>query len=324
MWAVTTNCEKPTVREMDGSHGIMFHHFHLDGMPAGEIRQGSIEANRLETILRSLKEKTVLNDARDWLDKVIHHRLGSRDTCLTFDDNSRSQYEVARPVLDALGIRAFFFVYTAMYEGELPRLDIYASFRDKYFDDFDHFFIQFCLHTERILGITLEIMEDHFPETHLAEFSFYSREERIFRYVRDHMLKPYEYETVMDYMIDKVTSPELLAREIWMSPGEIIRLHDEGHVIGLHSAHHPTHLAGMGDDIQEQEYITNKRKIEDLVGTPVKSVSYPSGSYNAYTLGLMRRFGITAGFRADMEKGSLDPLLELPRLDAAYLGVKGG
>ena len=62
-----------------------------------------------EIIINTLK-KRILN-ADEWIEKSKNKRLSNKDLCITFDDNLKSQYDIAIPVLKKYNLKAFFFIY---------------------------------------------------------------------------------------------------------------------------------------------------------------------------------------------------------------------
>ena len=109
-----------------------------------------------------------------------------------------------------------------------------------------------------------------------------------------------------------------LAEELWLTPDHLRMLHDEGHVIGLHSHTDPLRLAALPADRQQHEYAENQRILREILGEPPVTVAHPRNSYTAETLAILRRLGVRVGFRADMA-GGFDSALECPRQDALEL-----
>jgi hypothetical protein len=77
------------------AHGVMFHHFHDDRHRRG---QGSISAEQLVELIEHLGRNDIL-PAQEWMRRAAVGALTDTDTCLTFDDALRCQYDVALPVL---------------------------------------------------------------------------------------------------------------------------------------------------------------------------------------------------------------------------------
>ena len=120
-------------------HGIMFHHFHGGShLPT----QGSIDAETLCKLIDQVGREHILN-ADEWFARAENNALQPKDVCLTFDDALRCQLDVALPVLQKLGITAFWFVHTSMLTGEPSRLEIYRRFRDQCFDSLIQFYSLF-------------------------------------------------------------------------------------------------------------------------------------------------------------------------------------
>jgi peptidoglycan/xylan/chitin deacetylase (PgdA/CDA1 family) len=296
-------------------HGIMFHHFHDHRHPAG---QGSLAADDLAAIIRFLNPDRIL-PAREWLRRAIVGTLANRDLCLTFDDNLRCQYDVARPVLRDFHLTAFWFVPTSVMEGRLERLEIYRQFRVKCFGEIDDFYEVFfrTLATSDYAEPAGQVLRQFDATTYLAEFPFYSEADRRFRYVRDEVLGPLRYQRMMDALIGSMgIELEALAHELWMEPEQVRCLHDEDHVIGLHTHTHPTCLARLPREDQLREYRDNYMYLLTLLGQPPSAVAHPCNSYNQDTLAILRRLGIKVGFRANTALRNCSEL-ECPREDQA-------
>ncbi|OAV44300.1 polysaccharide deacetylase family protein [Lewinella sp. 4G2] len=292
--------------------GILFHHFHDAADKQAVVLPGSIEKKDFKRIIERVKEKYYLNDADEWIEKARHGGLTNKDVCLTFDDGIRSQYSIAKEVMDEYGVKAFFFIYSGMYVGETPRLEIYRLFRSKFFSSFDDFLEHFLAKMKQEQDV--EKILEQFPEEYLSQFSFYSRNERRFRYIRDLILSRSAYNRIMDALIAEFTTIEKLSESVWIMKDQLVELSNDGHTIGLHSVSHPTKMEILDDSTQYEEYFNNKNHLEAITGKEVVSIAYPSGSYNKYTLKLMNELGIQVGFRADERAGD-QFLLETPRID---------
>jgi peptidoglycan/xylan/chitin deacetylase (PgdA/CDA1 family) len=302
----------------------MFHHFHDDRHPAG---QGTLGADDLAEMLRFLGPEQFL-PAREWLTRALAGTLAEHDRCLTFDDNLRCQYDVALPVLRDFGLTAFWFVPTATLRGDLSRLDLYRAFRTKCFDGIDRFYEAFfhTLATSDYAELAERVLRGFHPSAYLAEFPFYSEADRRFRYVRDEVLGPQRYQSLMDALIGSM-GIELreLARDLWMQPDHLRRLHADGHVIGLHTHTHPTRLADLPRQEQLREYRDNAMCLMELLAEPALTVAHPCNSYNDETLAVLRRLGVKLGFRANLKLAEYSDL-EYAREDQAniFRMMRGG
>ena len=296
-------------------HGIMFHHFHGNGHP---VVLGSIDANQLADMIGFLGEHSRILGAREWMEKALARRLGQNEICLTFDDSLLCQMEVAVPVLEAFGHTGFFFVYSSVFEGGLERLEIYRAFRTVHFESVDLFYDRFfeIVEDSELGAAYQEGVSDFEPGEYVPEYPFYSNNDRKFRFVRDEILGHDAYTRLMDSMIEKTTSLEVLAESLWMRDADLRLLDSKGHVVGLHSYTHPTTIATLPASVQESEYSRNASHLKAVLGSEPVALSHPSNSYDETTLHILRGLGVKLGFQANMTApGNTD--LEWPREDHA-------
>lgn len=122
-------------------HGMMFHHFHDDER---HIKgQGSISAEEFESLIDFYGKEHNIISADEFLFKSQHNALGENDVCITFDDGLLCQYDIALPVLEKKGIKAFWFIYTSPMDGALEKLEIYRHFRFSMYSDIEQFYEDF-------------------------------------------------------------------------------------------------------------------------------------------------------------------------------------
>jgi peptidoglycan/xylan/chitin deacetylase (PgdA/CDA1 family) len=295
----------------------MLHHFH----GAGHVKSpGSLSAREFRTMIRHLGPDRIL-PPEEWTARAEDGELDLDHLCLTFDDNLRCQFDVALPVLREFGLTAFWFIPTATLSGAPDRLEVYRAFRSRCFPGVEAFYDAFERMIERF-GWAIQVataLRRHDVETYLWEFSFYTPTDRRFRFVRDEVLGPARYGQVMDaLMADRGVDPGDLARGLWMDRDCIRELHDDGHVIGLHSHTHPTRLARLSLDAQHREYHRNYMALRRITGRPPLAVSHPCNSYGEVTLAILREMGVRIGFRANMGLEEFSEL-EYPREDHANI-----
>lgn len=295
----------------------MFHHFHGSGHRPS---QGSIDARQLHEMLQTVGVSKIL-PAWLWLERAVAGTLANDELCLTFDDNLRCQLDVALPVLNELKLTAFWFVYSSVFNGNVERLEIYRQFRTERFSNIDSFYERFFATLQNSewrdeIDDSLSVFN---PSAYLQQFSFYSADDRRFRFVRDEALGPQRYDALMDQMMDDAGFDISLAgQQLWMNNDDLISLDRAGHVIGLHSNTHPTRLGQMSFHEQSDEYRSNFDHLKNLLGKRPTCMSHPCNSYNADTLAILRSMGIQLGFRSNTVEGH-DSMLELPREDHANL-----
>jgi len=304
------------------AHGLMFHHFCDAKHPAG---QGAITADQLSDILDYAGIHRILTPAI-WAEKAAAGRLDPDDLCLTFDDALLCQIEVAVPVLDALDLKAFWFVYSGVFEGSSDNLEIYRHYRTVRFQSVDDFYDAFfatLAQSEYISDFPL-IVSNFSGLDYLREFSYYSDNDRLFRYLRDMVLGRQTYYKAMDHMIDNDAfySRAVASEMLFMKEAHIKDLQANGHEIGLHSYSHPTLLSGLSPQEQRQEYERNADHLQKVLGRSSISMAHPCGSYDDGTLSLLRGLGVQIGFIATM--ALVEDTLCLPRQDHSYMAMALG
>ena len=125
-------------------HGIMFHHFHDE--KRYKKTQGSISKNEFIKIINFIGKKNII-DADIFIEKLKNKTLKKNEVCLTFDDGLKCQFHIVNPILKKLKIKAFFFIYTSIFEKKPDLLEVFRYFRTTYFSNIDNFynyFFNFC------------------------------------------------------------------------------------------------------------------------------------------------------------------------------------
>ncbi|MDO8667875.1 MAG: polysaccharide deacetylase family protein [bacterium] len=318
-------------------HGIMFHHFHNEKHLK---TQGSISSDDFKKILDYIGLERVLSPL-EWLERLSENKLRPEDLCLTFDDGLLSQIDVALPVLESYGLKAFWFVYSGVFSdkdgpaslagqagGEIiGNLEIYRLFRTKYFDNLEEFYRAFfkeVLKSGLVNGADPESEEKTIGELRKI-FPFYSKNDAKFRFLRDRALGKENYEKLMSSMMEEYGAVKSdLAKNLWMSDKNLKQLSDAGHLIGLHSYSHPTALADLSYKSQFEEYQKNYLHLERVCGQKPLAMSHPCNSYNEDTLKILKELGIYCGFQSNMFSGKIGKSstncdLEIAREDHANI-----
>ena len=303
-------------------HGLMFHRFHPSG--AKPLGQGSITETELEKIIHYVDLNRILKP-QEWLSKVEADSLEDKDLCITFDDGLQSQIDVALPILDRYKIKAFWFVFSSVFEDDVDRNEIYNCFATSEFENFDSFVDSFLF---RLILPDMIFSEDpyckYFSNTK-AKHPFYTENDLKFRFIRNHFLPRDQFEKEVDKMItEKGKSIWEFADKIWMKNEELRQLHSQGHTIGLHSYSHPFVLADLPAKDQKLEYSNNLQHIASIIKSPISSMSHPLNSYGPETLDILTSLNITCGFRSNMKHQNLVENsrllnLQLPREDSTIL-----
>ena len=282
-------------------HGIMFHHFHDD--KAHKKSQGSISKDDFYKIIKFIGRKNILN-AETFFEKFRTNKIKSNEVCITFDDAIKSQIDIALPVLEDLKIKAFYFVYTSLFEGKPDNLEIFRYFRMNYFEHINDFYKEFYKTLNRDTNIFLKKNVTKINEKKY-KFAMYSIEDIKFRLIRDEYLSKDQYEKTMFDMIKKRNLKlEKLLPKLFFNRSDLKTLDRQGHLIGPHSHYHPTLIEKLNFDRQKFEYEKALNIISSILNKPketIKWMSHPNGSYNSDSLKILKKLGIELGFKQIMK-----------------------
>ena len=288
----------------------MFHHFHDAKHPKGP---GSISQEDFENILEFIGKQRILTPS-GWIEKLEGNTLSGEHLCLTFDDALLCQFDIALPVLEKYNLKAFWFVYSSVFEGHLGKMEIYRLFRSKFFSNVDEFYNLFFgkVFDSEFSKKAKEVLHERKIKRQIAFFPFYSVNDVKFRLIRDRALGKRIYESVMDKIIQEYGLNICdLSRNLWMSNEHLKYLTDRGQTIGLHSYSHPMVLAELSYEEQLEEYEKNYLHLDKICGSNPVAMSHPTNSYNDNTIKILKRLGIRCGFRSNMlpkkEDGRINP-----------------
>ena len=150
---------------------VMFHHFW--GKYEHKYIQGALKAEEFESLLTNSGKYKFLS-AEVWLEKLKSRNLNQFETCVTFDDSLLSQYEIARPVLEKLNIRAFWFIYSSACKGNGDPFEVYRYFRNLAFAEIDSFHDCFFRYLEKIISEKeiLKLQNSRKAQNHLKSILF--------------------------------------------------------------------------------------------------------------------------------------------------------
>ena len=299
-------------------HGIMFHHFHDDGIHTKG--QGSISKDDFYKLIKFIGKKNIL-DADIFFEKFKKNNLKENEVCLTFDDGIKCQIDVALPVLEDLKIKSFFFVHTSIFEGKPDNLEIFRYFRMNYFKDINDFYINFYKTLNKDHNNFFKQNQTKIKDAKI-KFPHYSIEDIKFRLVRDILLKKTDYEKTMFLMMsEKKFEPKTFYSNLFFNSEDLKNLNKLGHLVGLHSHNHPMLLETLSYEEQKQEYkqcISNISKILGKSQNEIKWMSHPCGSYDNNTLQILKELGIELGFKQIM---TIEPEKGMKKINNSFLEI---
>tara|TARA_E500000178_G_C16941019_1_gene716403 strand:- start:114 stop:1085 length:972 start_codon:yes stop_codon:yes gene_type:complete len=307
-------------------HGITFHHFHDNVIH--KKSQGSINAYELKKIINFVGRKNIKSPA-EFFDKVHNKKLKKNDLCLTFDDGSKTQFDIALNVLNDFKIKGFFFIPSNIFSTKPDYLEIYRFFRNNYFKNIDEFYSKFFEKINRNYEKFIFKNKNNINKS-LKKFNFFSFNDVKFRLIRDNFLSKKEYDLIMKKLFkDKKFNPYSHNSKLFMSKNDLRVIFKDGHNIGLHSHTHPTKIEKFTEKKQYNEYFFNKKKLSHILNisqNEINTMAHPCGSFNNNTLNVLKKLNIELGFSNLMPNSKKinskiisEKFLEIPRNDHSII-----
>ena len=280
------------------AHGLMFHRFHKSGNPSAG--QGSVTEAEFEKILNYVGPERILTP-EEWISRVKRCSLQENHLCITFDDGLMCQFDVALPILEKYKLKAFWFVFSSVFNGGIDKNEVYNRFAITEFSSFAVFVEEFI----QFYPVCDEVFENndyrHFAQGFKEQFPFYTENDLKYRYVRNKLFIRSDFEKMMDSLIEsKGLSVSKIAEDLWLTNSHLQSLHRNGHCIGLHSYDHPFEMARWSIEKQRNQYLHNYQPISHVTGDIVECMSHPLNSYSQDTIDILSELGILCGFRSNI------------------------
>lgn len=296
----------------------MFHRFHKDGKkPQGK---GSVSQKNFEKIIKLIGIKNILSPT-EWLYKLKSKKLKKKDVCLTFDDGLRSQFKYALPVLKKYKIKAFWFVFSSVYEKKIDENELFNQLIFKKFDNsriFQEKFLKTIQFNKKIFNSKKFLK---YLKQNKKLYPILSNDDIRYRFIRNVHLKRNDLINQMSKFLNIKKKDYKKALSIWMSKKQVKELSKLGHNIGLHSHTHDLDFKRLSKKKQTLEYKKNFNEIFKITKIKPNAMSHPLNSYDNKTLKILKKLNIVCGFRSNLiSTGKINKSnLEIARNDPAYI-----
>ncbi len=297
----------------------MFHHFH--NKKNKQTGQGSLNPKNFKKILVFLKSNYNILSPQKWLIKLKEGKLEKKDICLTFDDALLSQYTVALKILDKFKIKAFWFVYSSIFNGKIDEFEIHRKFRTTYYKNFYNFYLDFIKNFKEEYKFVKNKEFQNFNKYMRNYYPIYSKEDIKFRFIRDKILSKDQYNVILKKMMrKKSTNEKKLSKKLWLNNKHLINLDKKGHIIGMHAFNHPYKLSELNYINQKNELNKNYQHLKKTLKKKPISISYPNGSFNNHTVQIIKKLGIKCAFISSMKNNrQFQKKYVLKRLDHSII-----
>jgi peptidoglycan/xylan/chitin deacetylase (PgdA/CDA1 family) len=198
---------------------------------------------------------------------------------ITFDDGYRDNYEIAYPLLKAMGIPATFFVTTSLVgSNKVPWWD------------------EIAWHVRQLAGQSLKL--SIWPnDITIPEFIDSNSIRKVLSRVKSF---PSKIDTQLEELrtITKVEIPAELSENLFIQWEHLKEIEQNGISIGAHSHTHRV-LSSLSNKELVYELTESKRLLEEYLTQPIESLSYPVGgvsTYHSSMFKLLDKLGYQVGF----------------------------
>ena len=160
----------------------------------------------IHQLIRHVEKKNIISP-NEFIKKIDKKKLNFNDLCLTFDDALKSQIKIALPVLEKLNIKAFFFIYTDIYNNKNNLMETIRDFIQTKFENFNEFYefffqnLNFNYDSNKVLNF-LKKRNSKIKKMKLM-YNFYSINEIKYRIIRDYFFKNLDFNFFMMNLFDK-------------------------------------------------------------------------------------------------------------------------
>lgn len=277
--------------------------YHRIGPKTDEWSFPSLNPHVFETQMIYLKKYFQIISMDEYINlgvQLMSKYNSSRFAIITFDDGYRDSYKNAFPILRSHGIPATIFLTTGFIgSGQLFWWDIirYMVWNTKikcFKNDIKSYNLSLNLEKTHLIA-QLEYMLKCIPE---------SKKNKI---ICD----------LIDYF--NVELPNDLGKELILSWDEVKEMNENGIDFGSHTVSHPI-LSNISITDAIYEINQSKRDIEQKIGMPVNSFSYPNGQpldFNPSIIKLVKKSGYKCALTTKQKSVSLEEeKFELPRLSS--------
>jgi peptidoglycan/xylan/chitin deacetylase (PgdA/CDA1 family) len=304
--------------------GVLILLYHRVSQLASDPQWLSVTPQQFAEHLEVLRQQYHLCTLMDLERGLRMGRMPRKAVVITFDDGYSDNLHEAKPLLERYDAPATVFVTTGKLEGlsefwwdELEALVL----RSPVLPNPLMIRVENKIHSwEWDGGTTNCTAGENDRRWNVAMNSFPTPRHKVYRELAV-VLREVE-ETARDSVLQDLARLTGVPRHVRhthrsLRPEEIIRLADGGLVeVGAHSVTHSV-LALQPPEVQRQEVVGSKKRLEEILGNPVLTFAYPFGTHTDYTpdtVAIVRQAGFNcacSNFGGMVERNS--DLFQLPR-----------
>jgi peptidoglycan/xylan/chitin deacetylase (PgdA/CDA1 family) len=184
---------------------------------------------------------------------------------ITFDDGLKEQYDLAKPVLEEMGIPYLFFINTSNFSERIVSL-VHKI----------HLLRSQIAPRELLQQLDLETLSEKEIKAAVKHYNYDSKENALLKYLLNFKLSHEEQKNFVEPLFAEIFEEEKVAKELYFAEEMLQELHQKG-VLGSHSHRHvPLGLISSAE--VESEMRNTQDFFLDRFGQKAVSLSYPYGS----------------------------------------------
>ena len=248
----------------------------------------SVKVETFEKQIISLKKKGTPLSSDDINSAVLNRDYPSDDFFyLTFADGFKQHFTNVYPVIKDYNLEASFFVPTMAIESrKCPIVEKQRLLQYNLYENYDLFLKNFCNQVRKFHKFSND--KFFYPDyenikkctKYLKQFTFYSDQERYFRFIRNEHLTSREFSIIIDFMFSKFfkTDNEFIEK-YYLSETDLSIMSKNKMIIGGHTYSHPF-LNKLSSKKIEIEVKRNISYLSSVINQKIRSFAYPFGAFN--------------------------------------------
>jgi peptidoglycan/xylan/chitin deacetylase (PgdA/CDA1 family) len=242
------------------------------------------------------------------LSKFQNKSLDKNNILITFDDGLKEQFELAKPILNKLGIPFVFFINSSNY------VDKKVSMVHKVH------LIRSVLSTKEILDTLYNTLLDRLTEKEikLAQINYVydSKDTAVLKYLLNFKLDFDSKERIVNKIFNSHFNESSVLKDLYLSKEQLFELNNEGS-LGSHSHNHYP-LGTLDSKLIDFDIKQSQLFFENVLRKKAISISYPYGSHEACdgVTDIARSHGFELGFY--MERAANKTLLKNPLMISRF------
>lgn len=248
--------------------------------------------NKKHIMLHYLHDENSMNIkgsiSKRQFEKIVKKNL-IKNYVYTFDDGLKSQYHIAKPILEKYNLKGIFFLTSFQFEKKINYHEVSKFFIKKNYKNVKEYADDFILFSKNQFKINKAQIKNY-----KKKFSYYTLSEIYIRILRDKNMNLYNRILIKMFKLKKFDYKKT-NQMIFMNKSEVISL-SKKHIIGLHTHNHLFNFDELNYKTQNKEILLNKKILEKFINKKIFYFAYPLGKYNLQSIKILKKYKIKFAF----------------------------